>query len=75
MPMAVKKDLNSLKDQYKNLHEHMLDINDDLDRCMEELEYYSAFIEWKDLTDEFTYFREHAYEKCDENHPFPFLTL
>ena len=53
----------------------MLDINDDLDRCMEELEYYSAFIEWKDLTDEFTYFREHAYEKCDENHPFPFLTL
>ncbi len=75
MPMARKTELNSLKEQYQKLHEHMLDTNDDLNRCMAELEYYSAFIEWKGLTDEFAYFREHAYEKCDGDHPFPFLTL
>ena len=42
---------------------------------LKELRYLEAFIEWKNLSDEFAYFEKHAFEKTDENLPFSRLTL
>ena len=44
-------------------------------RYLDELRYLEAFIEWRNLNEEFLYFKNNAYEKYDENLPFSRLTL
>lgn len=75
MAKKYKKKYYRLTEQYDELYEHMLDIQDDNDLYIKELYYLEAFIEWKNLTDEFSYFKSHAYEKNTENLPFSTLTL
>ena len=53
----------------------MNDIREDNKQYLTELNYYAAFIEWKNLNDEFSYFRDNAYEKIDEDRPFSRLTI
>ena len=35
------------------------------------MNYYAAFIKWKNLNDEFEYFKKNAFEIHDEDFPFP----
>jgi hypothetical protein len=75
MAKKYKKKYNHLMELYDILNEHMLDITDDNERYLNELRYLEAFIEWKNLTNEFIYFKKNAYEQYDENLPFSKLTL
>ena len=40
-----------------------------------EINYLYSFITWKNLSDEFTYFKENAHEESDDELPFSTLTL
>lgn len=53
----------------------MLEITDDNERYINELRYLESFIEWKNLNEEFLYFKNNAYETYDEDLPFSRLTL
>lgn len=75
MAKKYKKKYKHLKELYEILDEHMLDITDDNERYLNELRYLEAFIEWKNLTDEFIYFKKNAFEKHDDDLPFSKLTL
>ena len=50
-------------------------ITDDNERYLNDLRYLEAFIDWKNLNEEFLYFKKNAYEKYDEDLPFSRLTL
>lgn len=63
------------KNQYQEFCEEFNSIAQDNWRLYEEIRYMEAFIEWKKLNNEFTYFKENAYDKYDESLPFPTLTL
>lgn len=75
MAKKYKKKFLNLKERYDELNDYMLDIRDDNERYLKELRYLEAFIEWKNLSDEFAYFEKHAFENTDENLPFSRLTL
>ncbi len=53
----------------------MSELEDDNKWLISELNYYAAFIKWKNLNDEFEYFKKNAFETHDEDFPFPILTL
>ena len=40
-----------------------------------EINYLYSFITWKNLSEEFAYFKENAHEKFDDELPFSTLTL
>ena len=40
-----------------------------------EINYLYSFITWKNLSDEFAYFKENAHEESDDELPFSTLTL
>ena len=48
MAKKYKKKYKKLKECYRLLDEHMLDITDDNQRYLDELRYLEAFIEWKE---------------------------
>ena len=75
MAKKYKKKYKRLEERYDILNEHMLDIMDDNERYLNELRYLEAFIDWKNLNEEFLYFKKNAYEKYDEDLPFSRLTL
>ena len=75
MAKKYKKKYKRLEERYDILNEHMLDIMDDNERYLNELRYLEAFIEWKNLNEEFLYFKNNAYEMYDEDLPFSRLTL
>ena len=75
MAKKYKKKYRRLEERYDILNEHMLDITDDNERYLNALRYLDAFIDWKNLNEEFLYFRNNAYEKYDEDLPFSRLTL
>ena len=75
MAKKYKKKYNRLEERYDILNEHMLDITDDNERYLKDLRYLEAFIDWKNLNEEFLYFKNNAYEKYDEDLPFSRLTL
>ena len=75
MAKKYKKKYKRLEERYDILNEHMLDITDDNERYLNELRYLEAFIEWKNLNEEFLYFKNNAYEMYDEDLPFSRLTL
>ena len=70
MAKKYKKKYKKLKECYLLLNEHMLDITNDNQRYLNELRYLEAFIEWKNLNEEFYHFKQNAYEKYDEDLPF-----
>ena len=75
MAKKYTKKYKRLEERYDILNEHMLDITDDNERYLNELRYLEAFIDWKNLNEEFLYFKNNAYEKYDEDLPFSRLTL
>ena len=75
MAKKYKKKYKRLEERSDILNEHMLDITDDNERYLNDLRYLEAFIDWKNLNEEFLYFKKNAYEKYDEDLPFSRLTL
>ena len=75
MAKKYKKKYKRLEERYDILNEHMLDMTDDNKRYLNELRYLEAFIDWKNLNEEFLYFKNNTYEKYDEDSPFSRLTL
>ena len=75
MAKKYKKKYKRLEERYDILNKHMLDITDDNERYLNDLRYLEAFIDWKNLNEEFLYFKKNAYEKYDEDLPFSRLTL
>lgn len=75
MAKKYKKKYKRLEERYDILNEHMLDITDDNERYLKNLRYLEAFIDWKNLNEEFLYFKNNAYEKYDEDLPFSRLAL
>lgn len=67
---------------YKNLYENYEELSglltsaiDSQSRDMEEMRYLCEFIRYKDLDEEYNYFRENAHEVTRKDMPFPILTL
>ena len=67
---------------YKNLYENYEELSgfltsalDSQYRDMEEMRYLYEFIRYKDLDEEYAYFRENAHEVGRKDMPFPILTL
>ena len=56
-------------------HERIADLEDNECLMSREINYLYSFITWKDLSEEFAYFKENAHEKNDDNLPFSTLTL
>ena len=75
MAKKHKKKYKRLEERYDILNEHMLDITDDNEQYLNDLRYLEAFIDWKNLNEEFLYFKKNAYKKYDEDLPFSRLTL
>ena len=75
MAKKYKKKYKRLEERYDILNKHMLDITDDNERYLKDLRYLEAFIDWKNLNEEFLYFKNNAYEKYNEDLPFSRLTL
>lgn len=70
------------KDSYQDLQECYEEMNDFLQSLLEnqkrneeDLRYLNEFIHYKNLDEEFLYFRKNAHEEYDEDFPFPCLTL
>ncbi len=67
---------------YRNLYENYQELSDFLStmldsqyRDMEEMRYLSDFIRYKNLDEEYAYFRENAHEDTSKELPFPSLVL
>ena len=79
----MRKTFEKIQDRfYKNLYENYQELSGFLTSAMdsqyrdtEEMRYLYEFIRYKDLGDEYSYFRENAHEVCREDMPFPILTL
>lgn len=70
-----QKKYQNLQERYKEMNAYLLDFIDD-HRCAEEdLRYLNDFIHYKELDEEFCYFREHTHEDENSELPFPYLTL
>lgn len=55
--------------------EHIRDLEQDQKQLEHESSYMKAFIHYRNLDDDYIYFREHAREVYDEDNPFPYITL
>lgn len=65
----------NLLERYEEMSDYLSELIDDNKRNIAELRYLEDFIHYKNLDDEFWYFKEHAHEEQDENLPFSYLTL
>ena len=64
-----------LLDQYKEMNDYLLELIDEHKQAREDIRYMHDFIRYKNLNDEFSYFKEHAHEDTDTELPFPYLVL
>lgn len=65
----------NLPERYQEMNEFLLGLIDDHKRNEEDLRYLVDFIHYKNLDDEFHYFKEHAHEDTEKELPFPSLVL
>lgn len=78
----MAKSKKEIKKLYKHLRKNHTDLSDEFSNLIEEKNsddiewrYLSEFIHYKNLDEEFKYFRENAHEEVDENLPFSRLKL
>ena len=72
----------SLQDRYDNLQiyceemrEHVQDLEFELSLARNELRYLYEYISYKELCDDYLFFKKNAHEEYDDDLPFPSLTL
>ena len=79
----MRRKTNRIQERFfKNLYENYEELSgfltsalDSQYRDMEEMRYLCEFIRYKDLDEEYNYFRENAHEVTIKDMPFPILTL
>ena len=79
----MRRKTNRIQERFfKNLYENYEELSgfltsalDSQYRDMEEMRYLCEFIRYKDLDEEYKYFRENAHEVTRKDMPFPILTL
>ena len=64
-----------LRECYEEMNDYLLELTDEHNHAKEDMRYMHDFIHYKNLDDEFSYFREHAHEDENSELPFPYLTL
>lgn len=62
-------------DYEQELYLHMKTLEEDLCHDRKELQYFSDFLSWMNLWDDFIYFRKNAYLVQDPDEPFPRYVL
>lgn len=62
-------------DHERELYLHMKDLEEELLHDRKELQYFTGFLSWMDLWDDFVYFRENAHLVQDPDEPFPRYVL
>ena len=67
--------LPDLEERYAEVSDHLMSLTEDYRNLEEELRYLCEFLSYKQLEEEFRYFRANAHEEYDEDMPFPYLTL
>lgn len=75
---VIKKQIQQyqqLLERYEEMNDYLLDLIDEHRRDIEELRYTNDFIHYKNLEEEFDYFRKHAHEDTETDLPFPYLVL
>lgn len=69
------KNYEYLKELFQLLCCEMTALQEDHRIKQLEVNYLRAYIRWKHLEDEYTYFAQNAYEAQDEDMPFSYFTL
>ena len=75
---VVKKQMKQyqhLLERYEEMNDYLLELIDEHERTKKERRYMSDFIHYKNLDEEFSYFKEHAHEDTETELPFPYLVL
>ncbi|MBO5507948.1 MAG: hypothetical protein J6A00_09360 [Bacteroides sp.] len=75
---VIKKQIQQyqhLLERYDEMNDYLLELTDEHNHAKEDMRYMHDFIHYKNLDDEFSYFREHAHEDTDTELPFPYLVL
>lgn len=72
---SLHEQYTTLQQSCQEMQEHILDLQKDLDLAYRELYYLHAFINYKNLGEEFSYFQKNAHEEHSGDLPFPWLTL
>ena len=66
---------HNLLERYEEMNDFLLELMDEHKRAEEDLRYLGDFIRYKNLDEDFHYFREHAHEEYESDLPFSHLTL
>ena len=74
-PLSVQKQYNNLLAHCNEMRDYLRDLLDDQEQDRIEMEFLCAFISYKNLDEEYRYFREHVHEQYSDDMPFPTLTL
>lgn len=75
---VIKKQMHQyqqLLERYEEMNGYLLELIDEHNQGKEDIRYMHDFIRYKNLNEEFSYFREHAHEDTDTKLPFPYLVL
>lgn len=64
-----------LQERYEEMNDYLLELIDEHNHSKEDMRYMHDFIRYKNLEEEFRFFKEHAYEDTDTELPFPYLVL
>ena len=70
-----QKKYQHLQEYYQEMNEYLLDLIQEHECTLEEKRYMHDFIHYKNLDEEFSYFKEHAHEDTQTELPFPYLVL
>jgi hypothetical protein len=65
----------NLQQRYEKMNDFLMSLLEDTKRNEADLRYLTDFIHYKNLDEEFRYFRENAHEDTESELPFPYLTL
>ena len=75
---VIKKQMKQyqhLLERYEEMNDYLLELIGEHERTKKERRYMSDFIHYKNLDEEFSYFKEHAHEDTETELPFPYLVL
>ena len=70
-----QKKNQQLQEYYQEMHAYLRDLIREHNDTLEERRYMNDFIHYKNLDEEFRYFKEHAHEDTETELPFPYLVL
>ena len=57
-----QKRYQHLLERYEEMNDNLLEVIDDHERAKEDIRYMNDFIHYKNLDEEFNYFKKHAHE-------------